>query len=1199
MGSSRGGNTAGWIRIQWTEERQRDLLSLYERSEPAKRGYTSRLEALWLEQHPDLPSKGLSLAAQCRKMRKARQPTEVSTNPQLATNAGARSGSNVRGARGTGGIREVVTAPGVASLAYMNRNTGSSVNNKSDGHSNDDGTRERNTSDRGGDGNDRNENEGDGNRALGPDGLQEMERDELLEAIGKVLERMKLEKGAFDGRRRPKCRGIRIDAELLLGVDEAICELMGDSESLWKLNCLVYAGAVVVERRVKRDPPLPGASLDRRRIWIRHLRRVIGWLESEVRRRRTGVALTPRQRHNLRALTKIFGDLASMRKLRATLEHQKSLLKVKVMQLRRIMGQRKRQMLNRQYRMLGPKSLDHHRQRDDRNATRPSREALTEFWNSVIGVTGDFNPEDPLVRSWERDMDVPPSEASDDEWNDMWETAWRKSMKKARSWKAPGNDGICAFWWKSFPRAANILRKLVGRIVDRKEDVPDWLVRGRTVLIPKEGCEGKPEQYRPITCLNTAYKLLTSSLANVLQDHSDEHELIPPEQRALRRGRRGCLDALMVDFMVGQEAQLRGRNLSVAWIDYQKAYDRVPHGWLERVLRVVRAPVKVRHCISSLIQHWTSEFSVGCGQDAVRVEMRYRRGLFQGDSLSPLLFCLCLAPLSHALRALDGYRSESIGGPITHQLFMDDLKVYASGQTAVEKTLDTVDRVSSAIGMRLGLRKCAVAHMVKRKVKSADYVLPEGRTIASFENGGVYKYLGVEQLFRPALAAVKQRVSRTYLKRLRKIWGSELNAKNKVNATNVWAVSVFRYFFFLKWSRRDLDALDRKTRAILRQNKSHQYGAAVERLYLPRHMGGRGLQSLRQVWEREMISLVAYLTASDDPLLQAVVIHQQYLLRRGKYSILREARQVAEQLTGVALTDRGLWHDDAVLRPSRAVGMLKKAQYNTLRERLGRKTIHGKFFLQCQTDGWDEQGSHLWLQKGKLTSVSEGLILAAQDGVVHTKAYQARVMRKPIDQQCRVCGKEAETLGHLLSSCEPMKWTLYKARHDRVLYQIVLLLSDVYKIPFPESMRWTVTGWSGVGVLEGNGVKLKVDMCSPTDRALHERRPDLVAFFSETRQVVVMDVACAWDPLIREREDEKKCKYQELAADLAVQNPGWQVSVVPIVVGDLGSMARLREELTDTNLLTRRQVNRLANEVQYESLCSMIRIVRRVMSQRE
>ena len=85
------------------------------------------------------------------------------------------------------------------------------------------------------------------------------------------------------------------------------------------------------------------------------------------------------------------------------------------------------------------------------------------------------------------------------------------------------------------------------------------------MLIPKAGCEGRLDQYRPITCLNTAYKLLTTVLTEVLYDHAMEHAYLPPEQWAIRRGHRGCLDALMVDSMVAREAMVHPRSLSVAW----------------------------------------------------------------------------------------------------------------------------------------------------------------------------------------------------------------------------------------------------------------------------------------------------------------------------------------------------------------------------------------------------------------------------------------------------------------------------------------------------------------------------------------------------------------------------------------------------------------------------------------------------------
>ena len=51
------------------------------------------------------------------------------------------------------------------------------------------------------------------------------------------------------------------------------------------------------------------------------------------------------------------------------------------------------------------------------------------------------------------------------------------------------------------------------------------------------------------------------------------------------------------------------------------------------------------------------------------------------------------------------------------------------------------------------------------------------------------------------------------------------------------------------------------------------------------------------------------------------------------------------------------------------------------------------------------------------------------------------------------------------------------------------------------------------------------------------------------------------EPLLEEREREKFHKYQELAADLATQYHGWRVTVVPIVVGSLGTLRSLRQNL--------------------------------------
>ena len=72
----------------------------------------------------------------------------------------------------------------------------------------------------------------------------------------------------------------------------------------------------------------------------------------------------------------------------------------------------------------------------------------------------------------------------------------------------------------------------------------------------------------------------------------------------------------MVDSMVAREAMVRRRNLSVTWIDYQKAYDRVSHAWLREMLSMVRAPLSVQRTLEHLRQKWSSVFCVGTGANA-------------------------------------------------------------------------------------------------------------------------------------------------------------------------------------------------------------------------------------------------------------------------------------------------------------------------------------------------------------------------------------------------------------------------------------------------------------------------------------------------------------------------------------------------------------------------------------------------------
>ena len=125
--------------------------------------------------------------------------------------------------------------------------------------------------------------------------------------------------------------------------------------------------------------------------------------------------------------------------------------------------------------------------------------------------------------------------------------------------------------------------------------------------------------------------------------------------------------------------------------------------------------------------------------------VRIRRGIFQGDSLSPLLFVICMIPLTCVLRkARVGYMLDGV--KINHLLFMDDLKLFGKNEREVDSLVSTVKMISEDIGMELGINKCGTATMKRGKlIKSNRIKLSNGETINEVDEKG-YKYLGILEL---------------------------------------------------------------------------------------------------------------------------------------------------------------------------------------------------------------------------------------------------------------------------------------------------------------------------------------------------------------------------------------------------------------------------------------------------------------------
>ena len=89
------------------------------------------------------------------------------------------------------------------------------------------------------------------------------------------------------------------------------------------------------------------------------------------------------------------------------------------------------------------------------------------------------------------------------------------------------------------------------------DQIPEWLTTGVTFLIPKNENTENPKNYRPVICLPTINKLITSLISRRIQKYTDDENLMPKEQKGCCSGSEGCKDQLLISKEILQKCRCR------------------------------------------------------------------------------------------------------------------------------------------------------------------------------------------------------------------------------------------------------------------------------------------------------------------------------------------------------------------------------------------------------------------------------------------------------------------------------------------------------------------------------------------------------------------------------------------------------------------------------------------------------------------
>ena len=94
--------------------------------------------------------------------------------------------------------------------------------------------------------------------------------------------------------------------------------------------------------------------------------------------------------------------------------------------------------------------------------------------------------------------------------------------------------------------------------------------------------------------------------------------------------------------------------------------------------------------------------------------------------------------------------------------------------------------------MKLGIDKCAVLELERgRLVRNKGIESPDRESMKEVDQEG-YKYLGVLQLDKTMNKGMKKKIGNEYIRRVKLICKSNLNAGNFISGLNAWAIGVMR-----------------------------------------------------------------------------------------------------------------------------------------------------------------------------------------------------------------------------------------------------------------------------------------------------------------------------------------------------------------------------------------------------------------------
>ena len=275
-------------------------------------------------------------------------------------------------------------------------------------------------------------------------------------------------------------------------------------------------------------------------------------------------------------------------------------------------------------------------------------------------------------------------------------------LEKLRGLKvtgAPGPDGLHPrVLYELAPHIAQTLATIFNKSLVASQLPKSWC-QATVIPVLKRGSRHQPSNYRPISLTSIPCKVMESIIRDKIMHHLDTNDLLSPHQHGFRPS-RSCTTQLLEVLDAWTQAVDRGEATDVIYLDFQKAFDSVPHA---RLLEKLKS-----YGISGSVLRWIQAFLSDRTQQVLVEGERSRwsavtSGVPQGSVLGPLLFLLYINDMPDFVQT-------------SVKLFADDSKLYGPvdspcSRQRLQEDIQHLEEWSAAWQLPFNVKKCEVLHI--------------------------------------------------------------------------------------------------------------------------------------------------------------------------------------------------------------------------------------------------------------------------------------------------------------------------------------------------------------------------------------------------------------------------------------------------------------------------------------------------------